>query len=387
MKRIAMLLSNAFRPDSRVLKEANSLAGMGYSVFILAWDRQGEFTPDETLPSGVRVLRVQNVKSSYGIGAAQLWRLPLFWRALLPRLNQLQPDLIHCHDFDTLPAGLLWGFVHRKPVVYDAHEYYAELCKPRLHGWSGALLYRLIRRAELRGARLASAVVTVDHNLARIYQERNSRVLIIGHYPSQSLVSEPAPVFTHPQLNLLYVGRLSRDRGLHLYLDLLQSLRDRGIPARLHLAGVFTPESEKQIFDQRARVLGDSLVYHGWVPYDRVPELLHEADIGLVILLPEPRYIASLPVKLFEYMAAGLPVVASDFPMIRELVANANCGILLHPLNPLEPLVETIQTWWQQASIPQSLGANGRRAILEKYNWEALAAQLHQLYRSLLEPG
>lgn len=383
MKRIAMLLSNPFRPDTRVLKEANSLAEYGYSVAILAWDRQSEFPLRETLPSGVRIIRIQTVPSSYGIGAAQLSHLPRFWKATLPQLNQFQPDLIHCHDFDTLPAGLLWGRLHRKPVVYDAHEYYADLCKPRLHGWSGNLLYRFIRRAELIGAGFASAVVTVDHNLARIYQARNPHVLVVGHYPSLSLVSIPAPVFSHPEINLLYIGRLSQDRGLHLYLDLLQALLDKGIPARLHLAGVFTPESEKQIVDQRAIDLGNTLVFHGWVDYHRVPELLQNADIGLVLLSPEPRYVASLPVKLFEYMAAGLPVIASDFPMIREVVAKANCGALVDPQDALPSLVETIQTWWQNPSTPQSLGENGRKAILEKYNWEHLSLQLSQLYQGL----
>lgn len=385
MKRIAMLLSNPFRPDPRVLKEANSLAGFDYEVAILAWDRQSEFPQTETLPSGVKVIRIKHIPSSYGIGAAQLLRLPRFWRALLPYLDELQPDLIHCHDFDTLPAGLLWGRLHRKPVVYDAHEYYADLCKPRLHGWSGDLLYRLIRWAELIGARLSSAVVTVDHNLARIYQARNPRVLVVGHYPSLSLVSSPAPVFSHPEINLLYMGRLSQDRGLRLYLDLLQALGDHGISARLHLAGVFTPESEREICEQRADQLGDCLVYHGWVAYDRVPELLKIADIGLVILSPEPRYIASLPVKLFEYMAAGLPVIASDFPMIRDVVASTNCGALVNPQDALPTLVETLQAWRQNPSLPQSLGENGRRAIFDRYNWEKLSLQLSQLYQSLIK--
>lgn len=380
-----MLLSNPFRPDVRVLKEANSLAEHGYSVTILAWDRQSEFPAQETLPSGVRILRIQNVPSSYGIGAAQLSRLPRFWISAFPYLSRIQPDLIHCHDFDTLPAGLIWGRLHRKPVIYDAHEYYADLCKPRLHGWSGYLLYRLIRRAELIGARLATAVVTVDHNLARIYQARNPNVLVVGHYPSLSLVSSPAPVFSHPELNLLYIGRLSQDRGLGIYLELLQALIEKGIPARLHLAGVFTPQSEKEIIDRRAANLSDHLVFHGWVAYDRVPELLQSADIGLVILSPEPRYIASLPVKLFEYMAAGIPVIASDFPMICEVVASANCGELVDPLHALPSLTETIQSWWQNPSTPQSLGINGRKAILEKYNWEHLSLQLSQLYQGLIK--
>jgi glycosyltransferase involved in cell wall biosynthesis len=381
-----MLLSNAFRPDPRVLKEANSLAAAGYQVSILCWDRLAELPPKETLPSGVQVIRVQSVTSAYGIGMGQLLRLPLFWRHLLPHLRQIQPDLLHCHDFDTLPAGLLWGKLHGIPVIYDAHEYYADLCKPRLHGLLGNLLYRLIRWAELVGARLASAVVTVDDTLGDIYRQLNKRVLIIGHYPSSTLVKSPAPVFSHNQLNLLYVGRISSDRGMLVYLDLLRAFLERGVPAHLHLAGVMTPQSEVEIFASRLPDLEAYVTQHGWVTYEHLPELLAQADIGLSILLPEPRYVAALPVKLFEYMAAGLPVIASDFPSIARVVNLADCGLLVDPIGDPTTMADTLQSWWQQPSIPVRLGANGRKAILQQYNWELLANQLDQLYRSLLTP-
>lgn len=386
MTKIVMLLSNAFRPDPRVLKEANSLAAVGYQVSILCWDRLAELPPSEILPSGVRIIRIQNVPSAYGIGMGQLLRLPQFWRALLPHLREIQPDLLHCHDFDTLAAGLLWGKLHRTPIIYDAHEYYADLCKPRLHGLPGNLLYRLIRRAELIGARLSSAVVTVDDTLGGIYRRLNRRVLIIGHYPSINLAEQAAPVFSHDQLNLLYVGRISTDRGMLVYLELMRELLERGVPAHLHLAGMMTPQSEVEIFAASLPGLEDHVTQHGWITYQHLPGLFAQADIGLSILLPEPRYVAALPVKLFEYMAAGLPVIASNFPSIAWVISSADCGLLVDPTGDPARVADTILSWWQQPAIPVRLGANGRNAILQQYNWELLASQLDQLYKSLLKP-
>lgn len=385
MNNIAMLLSNPFRPDPRVLKEANSLAAAGYRVTILCWDRAAELRPEETLPSGVRILRIQNIPSTYGIGVRQLLHLPRFWLACLPYLRQIKPDILHCHDFDTLPAGLLWGKFHRIPVIYDAHEYYADLCKPRLHGFTGILLYRLIRRAELWGARLASAVVTVDETLGDIYRRLNRRVLIIGHYPSKSLVDQASPVFTRDQLNLLYVGRISRDRGMLLYLDLLRALLERNIPTRLHLAGSMTPRAEAEVFSAHLAGLEDYVHQHGWVTYAELPQLLLQADIGLSILLPEPRFVAALPVKMFEYMAAGLPVIASDFPAISRVINSADCGLLVDPTADLAAPADTLQAWWHHPDVPARIGANGRKAILEQYNWEQIASQLDQLNQSLLD--
>jgi glycosyltransferase involved in cell wall biosynthesis len=380
---VAMLLSNPFRPDPRVLKEAESLSSAGFDMTVICWDRLSELPSEETLASGVKIVRIQNIPSTYGTGARQILRLPAFWHAALKKMESLKPVLVHCHDFDTLPAGLWWGWQHGVPVVYDAHEYYAELVRPRLSGVSGKWIYEAIRRAEIRCASHADAVITVDETLGGIYRQRNSKVLIVGHYPSINLIPEPAEVFTHPEINLLYVGRLSTDRGALVYARLLRNLLARGVPARLHLAGRFIPAAEREAFNQEAQGLEAYIHDHGWVTYDRLPGLLGSVDVGLAVLLPEPRYVAALPVKLFEYMAAGLPVIASNFPSIREVVSSSDCGLLVDPLGDLDELVANLAEWWRHPDVPRSLGRAGRRAVQDRYNWENLTAQLDRLYHDL----
>jgi glycosyltransferase involved in cell wall biosynthesis len=384
--KIVMLLSNPFRPDPRVYKEALSLGRLGHRLTLVAWDRAAELAPDEALSPSVRIMRVQDVRSAYGVGAAQLRHLPRFWKACLSRLDQLDPDLVHCHDFDTLPAGLWWGLKHRRPVVYDAHEYYADLVRPRLKGLAGALLYQAVRLAEAAGARLASGVVTVDETLGARYRQLNRRVVIVGHYPSRGFIPEPAQVFTGPELRLLYAGRLSLDRGLLVYADLLRSLRAAGIPARLRLAGVFTPAEEELRFRQASRGLEAWTEVLGWVPYGRIPEVLCAADVGLALLQPEPRYVAALPVKLFEYMAAGLPVLASDFPPIRHVLQRADCGACVDP-GRVSAALAVLQRWWDDPPRARQLGENARQAVLHEYNWESLIERLDRLYQQLNPAG
>lgn len=383
MTRAVMILSNPFRPDPRVLKEAESLSTAGFDMTVICWDRLSGLLSEEILASGVKILRIQNIPSIYGAGARQILRLLAFWRAALKNLEPLKPALVHCHDFDTLPAGLWWGWQHGVPVVYDAHEYYAELVRPRLSGITGRWIYEAIRRAELWCAGHADAVITVDETLGSIYRQRNSKVLIVGHYPSINFIPAPAKVFTHPEINLLYAGRLSTDRGALVYARLLRNLLSRGVPARLHLAGSFIPPSELEIFKKEAYGLDANIQDHGWVPYDQLPGLLGSADVGLAVLLPEPRYVAALPVKLFEYMAAGLPVIASNFPSIHEVVSSSDCGLLVDPLGNMDELAAHLAEWWQNPDIPRSLGSAGRRAVQDRYSWEHLATQLDRLYHDL----
>jgi glycosyltransferase involved in cell wall biosynthesis len=382
--RSVMLLSNSFRPDPRVLKEAKGLAQRGHHISIICWDRANELVPYESPSSGVEVIRIQNVPSSYGLGRGQISRLIRFWRAALPYLDKIKPDIVHCHDFDTLPAGLLWGKLHQRPVVYDAHEYYADLVRPRLKDKTGHILYRLINRAESIGARLSTAVITVDEVLAATYKKQNHTVVIIGHYPEKSMAQAAAPVFTHSELRFLYTGRLSADRGILTYIDLLRQARRAGLPARLILAGIFTPPEEEDRLRASLAGVEDAVEITGWLPYDQIPALLQSCDIGLCILSPEERYIKALPVKLFEYMACGLPVIASNFPAIASIVNTVHCGALVEPRNSTDGITQIVCEWWANPETPRHLGENGRQAVLDQYNWESLVDRLDGLYRSIV---
>jgi len=382
--RSAMLLSNSFRPDPRVLKEAKGLATRGHQVSIICWDRADELAPYESLCNGVEVIRVQGIRSTYGLGARQVTHLLRFWLAAIPILNVIKPDIVHCHDFDTLPAGLWWGKVHHKPVIYDAHEHYADLVKPRLKGQTGRILYRWITRAELMGSHLSSAIITVDEILADIFLKQNKNVVIIGHYPESSMAQHAAPVLTHPELRLVYVGRLSSDRGILTYTDLVRGLRQLGIPARLTLAGVFTPASEQALLQASLTGIEDAVDLPGWLPYELIPALLQSCDIALCVLSPEERYVKALPVKLFEYMACGLPVIASNFPAIASIVGNVQCGALVEPQLGTINIIRIVEDWWKNRDEARRLGENGRQTVLSQYNWERLVNRLDDLYQSII---
>ena len=383
MTHIVMLLSNPFRPDPRVLKEARGLVQRGYRVTILCWDRLCEYSEAEELESQLEVLRIRRIQSGYGIGLGQISKLVRFWRVILTHLHHLDPDMVHCHDFDTLPVGVYWCKRNNVPLVYDAHEYYADLVKPRLRGVIGKWIYDFITFSERWCAQRADAIITVDESLAKIYRSLNNKVHVIGHFPPSILCENPAEVFSGPVLTLLYIGRISQDRGSILYVDILRALLKDRIPARLVIAGVFTPTQEEGLFWERASGIEGNINFINWVHYDNILGVMRTGDVGLSILQPSPRYIAAVPVKLLEYMAVGLPVLASKFPAVQAIVEPANCGCLIDPTNSKEAL-SVIKDWWQHPEIPRELGKNGTMAIRNKYNWDDLMDKLDQLYQTLM---
>jgi glycosyltransferase involved in cell wall biosynthesis len=400
-----MLLSNAFRPDPRVLKEARSLAHAGYDVTVIAWDREGKFAAGEPV-DGFAVKRVQDVRSGYGVGVRQAFLLPRFWLRAWQHLDKLKPMVVHCHDFDTLPPGWLWAKLHRRRVIYDAHEYYVELQKPRLTGVVGKALLAIIGTAEQSLSRTADAVITVDERIARQY--RNHRVVIVGHYPpidfaedaaTRSQTEAPSERATPPggtgpsdigdnphQPCLVYAGRFSTDRGMLVIAEALRRVAAAGFRPHAHLLGTWTSRAEEQAFAEAIRGLEDQIEVAGWVPFDQVAHQLRKADIALAILQPIPRYVTALPVKLFEYMACGLPVIISDFPPNRAVVAAADCGILIDPTNTAA-VAAAIQHLLTHSGEARRLGQNGRQAFEASYNWQALEPRLFDLYSDLTADG
>jgi glycosyltransferase involved in cell wall biosynthesis len=126
----------------------------------------------------------------------------------------------------------------------------------------------------------------------------------------------------------------------------------------------------------------DRVTFVGLVGRPEVASELQNAAAGLVILHPEPNYVTSQPVKLFEYMCAGLPVIVSDFPSCREIVNDARCGILVDPLNPKEiaGAMEFLLTHPEEAA---AMGRRGYAAVRERYTWANEEKTLLRLYSEL----
>jgi glycosyltransferase involved in cell wall biosynthesis len=122
------------------------------------------------------------------------------------------------------------------------------------------------------------------------------------------------------------------------------------------------------------------------MPHDEVWQWYAGCDCGVVLSLPLKRHKVGLPVKMFEFMAAGLPVVVSDFPLCRDIVEGNRCGVCVDPEN-LEQVAKVIRRLKDDPETRREMGENGRRAVVEKYNWQAEAEKLLALYRAMLGTG
>jgi glycosyltransferase involved in cell wall biosynthesis len=172
-----------------------------------------------------------------------------------------------------------------------------------------------------------------------------------------------------------YIGSISEVRNIR---EMILAVARLPYPeARLRLAGTFAnAETER---GAKAMPEWASVRFDGWTDRQGVARILSESRAGLVVLKPVLHETLTLPIKLFEYMAAGVPVISSDFPVWREIVENAGCGLLVDPLD-LDAIVAAMRWMIEHPDEAEDMGRRGRRAVEQRYNWDQEAATLIRFY-------
>jgi glycosyltransferase involved in cell wall biosynthesis len=224
------------------------------------------------------------------------------------------------------------------------------------------------------------AVVAATPDIAAGYPA--SRVQLVRNFP---VLSELAPsADTEPYrerpLRVAYVGGVTRQRGAQEMVAATRLLA-RDLPSvELALAGDFTP---KTLLGDLLQLSHENVSARGHLDREGVRNLLGSSRVGLVVAHPTGAYVRSLPVKMFEYMAAGLPVVASDFPLWREIIDGASCGLLVDPMDPFA-IADGLRTLLSNPEAGEQMGLNGQVAAERRFTWSTEARALVDLYGELL---
>lgn len=367
-KHIVHLSSVHRAQDTRILhRECRSLAEAGYLVTLIANDDH-DF---ELHGVQVRVLP----KVSGGRIVRMLKQVRNLWRMA----RQERADLYHFHDPELIPVGLLLR-LRGTPVIYDVHE---SVSKQILHKhWIPGRLrpvvaggYRLLERAI---APFLTAFVAATPGVASYFPAR--KTIVVQNYP---VLSELIPADTAPRQReplAVYVGSVTEVRGIREMVAAMACLPAES-PVKLKIGGPASPPSLQA--ELEAAPGGERTEFLGVLDRPTVAELLQRAGVGLVALHPEPNYLDSYPVKLFEYMAAKLPVVASNFPFWEQFVTDVGSGLMVDPLDP-QAIADAITQILDDPERAREMGEVGFAAVSDRFNWDSEARKLIALYVKIL---
>ncbi len=353
------------RDDGRVFfKQCVYAANAGYKVTLVVADGKGD-----ALSHGVNIIDIG--KTSGG----RIQRITNSTKSMFERVSKIDADIYQFHDPELLSTGEKLKRLNKR-VVYDSHE---DVPRQILYKtWLGPMILRRIfakayNRFEKRKVRKFDGLISVIDEITDQFQ-CSSKITIKNFPIIQHLIDARLPVSARkPQL--VYVGSITKPRGVLDYIHALEWIPE---PYRLLLIGRFIPE---QLLDECKRIPGWKRVdYLGYKTLDELSQLLGGAKIGLSVLHAEQNYLQSLPTKGFEYMAAGLPLVMSDFAYWEPYFDG--CALRITPAQA-KLIASSINQLIENTDLYEKLALRSIQRC-EEFSWEGQFKLLDEFYQKIM---
>jgi len=374
MPKVLMLLSNPFRPDVRVYKEAKTLMENGYMVEIIAWDRDAQRPARENV-EGIDIKRT-GPKAYYGSWLSHVLKLPRFWWRCFREAARDDFDVLHVHDLDTLPPGVLISSLKQKPLIYDAHESYGMMIEG-----SGASkqVGKLVDRFELFLVPKTKNVILVNPNpyvYRGIYPAiKNKKIKEPILIMNCKELSDPLPPPPKQGFRIGYVGALEPGRLL------IETVKAVGtIPGiRFEIGGFGSLKDELLMHANKHQHIS----LRGEIKLEKLRDFYSKCHIVLSLVDPKFEHEwVGFPNRLFDAMALGRALMVSKGSFAAEqIVKKWECGLAVEPTEA--GIRKGILSLKDNIDKVEEMGRNGRRAFEEKYNWDIQKRGLVEIYNKL----
>jgi glycosyltransferase involved in cell wall biosynthesis len=299
----------------------------------------------------------------------------------LIKATQLNARLYHFHDPELIPAGLLLRLLGKK-VIYDIHE--NVLADLNEKGWLpfkklARTAYRFFEKMAVRNF----GIILANQSYEAHYREMGARYEVVSNYVDTETMGLKKSLYSPESDVLLLVGTLSAGRGLRQGLEALHILKKQGMIFRLKCVGPVNAEVEQMLSRLPFyKEIKEQVEWQGYKPISKAYSDAGECLAGIALLEDVPNHRHAYPTKIFEYMAAELPVICSDFPLYREVVGKHDCGICINPSEP-KLLAEAVLSLYRNKEVAGRMSRNALSAVA-RYSWAGEEKKLLNFYKKML---
>ena len=335
MARIAMVVTNACSPDPRVIRHARWLVQEGHEVTVHAFDRQQEFTMSESI-DGVRLMRYHLGNTAYGGLVNTAMGLRKFLNQVLRSLANEPPNIVYCHDADTLSIGCSMKKKHSIPFIFDMHDlHHTWVLMPAPQSLVRKTISKRLEKRMLRRIRMADHIITSSGKIGKngVYSGFREYLQQHGH---KSTVIENRPMVnqtleTNPK-SPWCVGYLGRVREVQPFQQLLESVLSMEKENRPSIRIAGDGVAYEDVFQLLERAQSEHKIQckmSGAFGSDQFHELIQEVDVMYAMYRPDRGNImqGAIPVKMFDAAAYGVPSVVNSGCLMGELAETEEIGI------------------------------------------------------------
>lgn len=379
-KGILVVYKEDYPWDVRVEKIILALSSFGKDVLVLSNNIGNRET--ESNGQSCRIFRIPAMawmpRRISNVFKLPIWFNPIWVFALWRILRKGIVKTVVVRDLPLMRTVLLFKERYGLTVIYDMAEVYPEMYESIRAYSSPSYFNRLVKSPIIARSYERSVLEKIDFTFTMIDESRN-RLLEMGISPEKvGIVSNTASIsklsgeviHTGRDLRIVYVGNITGLRGLDLLLEAISKYLAAGVPQKEIKVDIIGtgPQKEKLIELCNRLKLNKVVTIHGWLSQEEVDRKLDVANIGVVTYRVCGHWNHTIPNKIFDYMASGLPVLSTPVVPIKRIIAETGCGLVADDESP-ESISQALMEL-ADASLRQKLSNNGQSAIREKYNWE-----------------
>lgn len=298
---------------------------------------------------------------------------------LFLKLLRSNSDVYIFQDTMSMLLSPIVKLFKRKITIYDIHENYYGFIRekdwiPNFLGNAAANSYIFLERIALKFTNMVWFAVD---DIAEHYKNVNMKKLVVGNFPSTEKFNKILQYGHEKKNQFVFVGSMDWDRSITQIIEAFAIFNKQNSGFVLVLAGQFYSQDYKQRVSTmiQAHNLQSKVKLLGVLPYESAMQIIAESKIGFSLHQPTYNYLRGMPLKLFEYMGLGIPVIASNFANFKTIAEKNNCGICVDP-NNIDEIVNAMIYLVSNESEQRQMGQNGRQVVHDKYNWENISTQI-----------
>jgi len=348
--------------DVRIFhKQCVSLADAGYDVTLV-------------IPNTLsRIENGVSIRSFIEQKRSRFFRIFRTGKKIYKEALLVNGSIYHLHDPELLRLAKKLKR-QGKIVIYDAHEDLPRqvLAKNYIPKFLRKIISKMVERYENKAVAKLDGVIAATPHIRDRFLKVQKNTLDVNNFPILDELVFDVDNSQKDENEICYVGGVEVVRGIVGLVDALPQTK-----SKLILAGTIYGEGLKSKLENAPG--WQQVEYLGFVSRKEVANIYRRSRIGIVTLHPLINYLDSLPVKMFEYMAAGIPVIASDFPLWNKILTENKCGLCVNPFDK-DSIAKAINELLANPEKAKQLGQNGKKAVLEKFNWNIEKKKLIEFY-------